>query len=69
MSAFFNQVVLKHRLDLKISAAKIVATGTFMRVNQRAEVLVSAVAHACIADLKDEFTALAFEPKLLHQPP
>ena len=47
----------------------MVATGTFMRVNQRAEVLVSAVAHACIADLKDEFTALAFEPKLLHQPP
>jgi hypothetical protein len=47
----------------------MVATGTFMRINQRAEVLVSAVAYACIADPEDAFTALAFEPKLLHQPP
>ena len=47
----------------------MVATGTFMRVNQRAEFLVSAVAHACIANLENAFTALAFEPKLLHQPP
>jgi len=43
----------------------MVATGTFMRVNQRAEVLVSAVAQACIADSEDAFTALTFEPKLL----
>lgn len=47
----------------------MVATGTFMRINQRAEVLVSAVAHARIADPEYAFTALAFETKLLHQPP
>jgi hypothetical protein len=66
VGAFFNQVLHQHRLDFKVSAAKIVATGTFVRYYHIAEVLVFSLAHACITDSEDGFAALTFELQLFH---
>ncbi len=44
------------------------ATGTFVLNCRHAKVLVLALAHACFIDPNYAFTALAFEPQLLHQP-
>lgn len=41
-------------------------TGTFVRVYQIAEVLVLTLAHTCIGDPEDAFTALALKLQLLH---
>jgi len=59
-------VLHQHRLDFEVSAAKIVATGTFVLYDQIAEVIVFSLAHACITDPDDGFAALAFELQLLN---
>jgi hypothetical protein len=64
--AFFHQVLSQHSVDLGVNAAKIVATGTFVLDYQNAVVIVLALAHACFSDAEDAFTALAFEPQLIH---
>jgi hypothetical protein len=66
VSAFLYQVLSKRHLDFEVIATKIVATGTLKLNYQNAEVIVLALALACFIYPKDAFTALAFEPQLLH---